>query len=113
MNLPRQQTSESLEKLSGYKKGGKEVTREEKIARIAEETKKDMINPDHYKVHENECIDEIEAMLTPEEFRGFLKGNFLKYRYRTGHKDDPEQEAKKSDWYMNKLIQKQKECGAV
>lgn len=66
---------------------------------------KDMINPDHYKVHANECIDEIQAMLTPEEFKGFLKGNFLKYRYRTGHKDDPEQEAAKSDWYMNKLME--------
>lgn len=70
-----------------------------------EEPKKDMINPDHYKVHANECVDEIRAMLTPEEFKGFLKGNFLKYRYRSGHKDDPEQEAKKSDWYMNKLME--------
>lgn len=70
--------------------------------------KKDMINPDHYKVHANECIDEIQAMLTPEEFKGFLKGNFLKYRYRTGHKDDPEQEAQKSDWYMNKLMEVEK-----
>ena len=72
---------------------------------MEEPKKKDMINPDHYKVHANECIDEIRAMLTPEEFRGFLKGNFLKYRYRTGHKDDPEQEAQKSDWYMNKLME--------
>lgn len=72
------------------------------------EEEKDMINPDHYKVHANECIDEIQAMLTPEEFKGFLKGNFLKYRYRTGHKDDPEQEAKKSDWYMNKLMEVEK-----
>ena len=74
-----------------------------------ENQKKDMINPDHYKVHANECIDEIQAMLTPEEFRGFLKGNFLKYRYRSGHKDDPEQEAKKSDWYMNKLMEVEKD----
>lgn len=72
----------------------------------ATQSKKEMVDhPDHYHVHENECIDEIQAMLTPEEFKGFLKGNFLKYRYRTGHKDDAEQEGKKSDWYMNKLME--------
>ena len=34
---------------------------------------------DHYRHGEIECIDAIQAALTPEEFRGFCKGNVLKY----------------------------------
>lgn len=41
--------------------------------------------PDHY-VGEIECIDAIRAALTPEEFRGFCKGNMLKYVWREGRK---------------------------
>jgi hypothetical protein len=33
-----------------------------------------------------ECIDAIRAALTPEEFRGFCKGNILKYVWREKHK---------------------------
>lgn len=33
-----------------------------------------------------ETIEVIKMMLTPEEFRGYLKGNILKYRERAGHK---------------------------
>ena len=44
------------------------------------EPKTDNVNhPAHYKVGGIETIDYIEAKLTPEEFRGYLKGNALKY----------------------------------
>lgn len=33
-----------------------------------------------------ECIDAIRAALTPEEFRGFCKGNIMKYVWRERHK---------------------------
>ena len=33
-----------------------------------------------------ECIDAIRAALTPEEFRGFCKGNVMKYVWRERHK---------------------------
>ena len=33
-----------------------------------------------------ECIDAIRAALTPEEFRGFCKGNVMKYIWRERHK---------------------------
>ena len=64
---------------------------------------KDAVNPDHYKQGDIECIDAIRAALTPEEFRGFCKGNALKYLWRCDKKDAPEQEAKKAIWYTTWL----------
>ena len=61
-------------------------------------------HPAHYNAGEIECIDAIEAALTPEEFRGFLKGNALKYIWRAGKKGDAIQDFKKSSWYIEKLI---------
>ena len=43
-------------------------------------------NPSHYQSNKMECIDAIEAQLTPEEFRGFLKGNIAKYLWRATKK---------------------------
>ena len=33
-----------------------------------------------------ECIDAIKAALSPEEWRGFVKGNVLKYVWREAYK---------------------------
>lgn len=42
----------------------------------------------HYELWEGfEAIDIIKEVLTPEEFRGYLKGNVLKYRLRNGRKE--------------------------
>jgi hypothetical protein len=41
---------------------------------------------DHYRQGEIECIDAIRAALTDEEWRGFCKGNVLKYTWREKHK---------------------------
>jgi Protein of unknwon function (DUF3310) len=69
-----------------------------------EEPKADMVNhPPHYKVGGIEVIDFIKAKLTPEEFRGYLKGNVLKYTSRAGHKDDAGQDIGKLVWYATKL----------
>jgi len=69
-----------------------------------EEPKEDMVNhPPHYKVGGIEVIDFIKAKLTPEEFRGYLKGNVLKYTSRAGHKDDAGQDIGKLVWYATKL----------
>ena len=61
-------------------------------------------NPAHYNAGDIECIDAIRAALSPEEFRGFLKGNALKYIWRAGKKGDAIQDFKKSSWYIEKLI---------
>ena len=42
-------------------------------------TEIDMVNsPPHYNDGEIECIDAIEASMTKQAFRGYLKGNMLK-----------------------------------
>ena len=59
--------------------------------------------PMHYAAGSVECIDAIEAQLTPEEFRGYLKGNVAKYIWRERKKGGKES-LKKARWYLNKLI---------
>lgn len=61
--------------------------------------------PEHYRQGEIECIDAIEAALTPEEFRGYCKGNVLKYVWRERHKGGAES-LKKADWYLRWLLAK-------
>ena len=60
-------------------------------------------HPEHYTSGGIECIDAIEAALTPEEFRGFLKGNVLKYTWRERMKAGVES-LQKAEWYLNKLV---------
>jgi len=69
-----------------------------------EEPKVDMVNsPPHYKVGGIEVIDFIKAKLTPDEFRGYLQGNILKYSSRVGYKGDASEDVGKLIWYANKL----------
>ena len=65
----------------------------------------DVVNkPSHYTSGNIECINAIQAALTPEEFKGFCKGNVLKYNWRCNHKNGLE-DLKKSRWYLDKLIE--------
>lgn len=57
-----------------------------------------IFNPKHYMQGSHECIDEIKAMLSPEEFKGFLKGNIIKYRYRANLKNGKEDLAKADNY---------------
>ena len=59
--------------------------------------------PMHYAAGTIECIDAIEAQLSAEEFRGYLKGNIIKYLWREKHKGGIES-LKKAKWYLNKLL---------
>ena len=64
----------------------------------------DTVNhPAHYTQGTIECIEAIKAALTPEEFRGFCKGNALKYIWRERHKGNSES-LLKAQWYMEKLL---------
>jgi hypothetical protein len=65
----------------------------------------DLVNhPSHYTDGSIETIEAIEAALTTEEFRGYCKGNILKYVWRERHKGGTES-LKKSRWYLDRLIQ--------
>ena len=72
--------------------------------KAALEMRKDMVNPDHYKVGGIEAIDYLQAKLSEEEFAGYCRGNALKYLSRAGHKDDAAQEYRKAIWYIERLI---------
>jgi hypothetical protein len=55
----------------------------------------------HYKDMTIQPWAVMEAVLTHEEFVGFLKGNIIKYSLRQGKKDSPD--ADKARHYMQKL----------
>ena len=61
-------------------------------------------HPDHYTDGAIECIEAIEAQLTADEYRGYLKGNIAKYLWRERHKGGI-QSLKKAQWYLDRLIQ--------
>jgi len=64
----------------------------------------DSVNhPSHYTQGTVECIDAIESSMTPEEFRGYLKGCQMKYIWRYQHKGGME-DLKKARWYLDRLI---------
>lgn len=62
-------------------------------------------NPKHYDLFPDgmQAIDVIRAALTPEEFAGYCKGNFLKYRLRAGEKGEPDKCLGKAEWYRAEL----------
>ncbi len=63
----------------------------------------DAINPLHYKAGDIECIDAIQAQLSPTEWRGYLRGQIAKYNWRLGLKDSVERDAAKLLWYASML----------
>lgn len=60
------------------------------------------IGGQHYKEMGVQPWAVMEAVLTPEEFRGFLCGNVIKYAMRAGHKAGSD-DAGKAKHYMLKL----------
>ena len=74
-------------------------------AHLNEKLVSDNVNaPDHYKLRglDIEAIDVIRGALTEDEFRGFCKGNVLKYTIREGHKNGDE-DLKKAKKYLEFL----------
>lgn len=51
-----------------------------------------------------ECIDAMQAMLSRDEFIGYLRGNVFKYQWRYKLKNGVE-DLKKAQWYANRLIE--------
>lgn len=64
----------------------------------------DVVNrPKHYNAGSVECIDAIKASMTEMEFRGYLKGNILKYLWRYNYKGKPKEDIAKAGWYLARL----------
>lgn len=61
-------------------------------------------NPTHYNQHGVECIKAIEASMTPDMFRGYLKGNIEKYLWRCDYKGKAKEDLQKAEFYLRELI---------
>ena len=59
----------------------------------------------HYNDGAIECIDALEASMTPIEYAGFLKGQVFKYIWRYRLKGKPVEDLKKARYYLDRLIQ--------
>lgn len=59
--------------------------------------------PNHYTSGDIECIDAIKSALTEEEFRGYCKGNIIKYVWRERFKNGNE-DIQKAIKYMEWII---------
>jgi len=74
-------------------------------ARAAHRAAQDNVkSPPHYKQGAIECIEAIQSALTEEEFRGYCKGNALKYIWRERHKGGTES-LEKAAWYLDYMAQ--------
>ena len=60
-------------------------------------------NPSHYNAGNIECIEAIRESMSPEEFKGYLKGNTMKYLWRYDYKSKPVEDLKKAQWYLARL----------
>lgn len=54
-------------------------------------------NPAHYADSGIECIDAMRASMTPEAFKGYLKGNVQKYIWRYEKKIAAKEDLEKRD----------------
>ena len=60
------------------------------------------VSPNHYK-GEVECISAIKSAMSKEAFKGYLRGNVIKYVWRFDKKNGIE-DLKKAQVYLNWLI---------
>ena len=60
--------------------------------------------PKHYTNSKYEAIDIIQDKMTQEEYRGYLRGNVLKYLLRFPHKNGGAEDLQKGLWYLERLI---------
>ena len=71
--------------------------------------KKDVVNsPSHYVKKSGEAIDFIEEIIAdaPDPVLGSLHSHMLGYLLRLWLKENPLTDAKKAQWYLNRMIQK-------
>ena len=64
-------------------------------------------SPAHYNQGNIECIDAIKDVMSAEAFQGFLRGNILKYIWRSNKKNGTE-DLEKARWYLDRLIKETK-----
>lgn len=68
----------------------------------------DAIEPDHYKNGDHDLLWHLKDILTPEEFRGAMKFNIIKYTVRENNKNGIE-DIEKGKEYLNRFEEFEKE----
>ena len=75
-------------------------------ALVDEELEDDPVeSPVHYNTGSVECIEAIKASMSDTEFKGYLKGNAMKYLWRYAYKGKPVEDLKKAQWYLARLTE--------
>lgn len=70
-------------------------------------SQEDRVNsPSHYTRGTQEAIDIIEEAIdaAPTNQTAMLQAQVLKYLLRIWHKDNPAEDARKAQWYLNRLV---------
>ena len=63
--------------------------------------------PKHYQGSDGiDVIEFLYQQLSFEEFKGYMKGNMIKYPVRSGRKDNEKEDIKKAYDYAGRLIEK-------
>jgi len=62
-------------------------------------------NPDHYNTGRIECIEAIEESMSSVAYKGYLKGNAMKYLWRYDYKGKQVEDLQKCQWYLARLTQ--------
>ena len=92
------------EALKSWKEAWLKAAYEENSKAWEEEAVEDVVNnPDHYNTGNIECIDAIQESMSSVSFKGYLKGNCLKYLWRYDYKGKQVEDLEKAGWYLNKL----------
>lgn len=60
---------------------------------------------DHYRRGTVQPIDFFESSFTPDEYRGYLKGNIIKYVSRYRYKGKPIDDLEKAKTYLDWLLE--------
>lgn len=88
-----------------------EETEPQTAREIVEKTVEQRLQEEHFDEHYHDKVQPLEIMqeiMTPEEFRGFLFGNIIKYSCRCGKKDEPQKEFAKlrryREWYDKAVL---------
>lgn len=63
------------------------------------------VGGDHYRKKAIQPWDAMAAWFNPDEYRGFLRGNALKYIARAGEKGPAVEDLKKARHYLDKLLE--------
>ena len=94
-----------IENLERVNKEEKEMQKEELESQIFYE-EEDMVGaPRHYNTGAVECIVAIEESMSSVAFKGYLKGNAMKYLWRYDYKGKQVEDLQKCQWYLAKLTQ--------